>query len=329
LTGPRQPTTSEGRKPFGVAELEELGAYIEGALDAERSRRVAKRLLEDQAFFDVYAEALEFQQWEEPPAASDRESEPLTQAAERAPPAAPLPPPTKFRRWLQAAALAALVAGGFWSVTTLRTPSQPVMDLAGQLAESVVSAPTALAWSRLDWFEPRSAIPQLGLSSDAIVARLGVRLVQVQVAHQQSDLDELRPLVAEVERLCNAGDLEAGHPRYSSAFRLGSWEQAEHPRFAQQVEETQTALREAAHADGLAEVFAVAQWAELGRLGSRFGDHEVLESSTFRRLQKRWRDHVFELGVAGALSDALRALEMEETDELEARFTELILALAS
>ncbi len=325
MTGPRQPPTAEGREAFEVRELEELGAYIEGGLDADRRQRIAKRLLEDEEFFGVYAEALEFRVWEESAVASKREPEPSIQPVDAV---VPFPRPPRSRLWLQAAALAALLAGGSWWLIALRAPSRPVMVLAGQLGGDVASERMEPAWTRLDWFEPRTGDPQAGLSGEAIVARLGVRLVQVQVAHQQSDLGELRSLVAEVERLCNAADLEAGVPRYSAAFHLGFSEQVEGKRFTQQVEETQAGLQEAARADDLSAVFAVAQWAELGRLASRFGDQDLLESSTFSRLRQGWRDHAFEPAVQSALDRALQALELEETDTLEIRFSDLILALA-
>ena len=251
-------------KGLDIEELEAVAAHIEGSLSADERERFSERLVRDEALFDAYVSALQFHEQEERGGDEARRS----------------------RRWVQAVVGAA--AAALLLIVTLRNQASPVTWLAEQLAvasDSDVASTLILtgeAWEA-GWSTYRSTDAYSALDDRAILARLAARLVDLQLASHLQQRGELSSLVLEVESLCAAADEGTRLRLYCPELDSGS------SAFALSVADSTTAVDEAARDHGMGEVFKLAQWAELGRLASRFGKTELLESRAYLRITRTTR----------------------------------------
>ena len=172
---------------------EVLAAYLEGRLSGREKDEVTELLAADPASYSVASDVLATlddlgegaRPSAIPPRASSAETSPL--------------------KWAVAAAIVFALVGASWVILARNTPLSP-LDIASLVDPSDLRR-FGPAWEEQGWSESRGA----GRSSEQVRAyRLGVRLVDLEVALRSGDLEKAQVLAHRIRRLLES--LEVAEP---------------------------------------------------------------------------------------------------------------------
>lgn len=265
----------------GLADLEELAAFVDGRLSGDRKARVEERLLRDEDYYEVFLETVRFQQEDGRREGRERGAAPV--------------PISRWRSWrvaapLAAAAVLAVAVGVLW----------PFRGLAGYLDAAAVVAHKD--WDDPGWRRPRSGDACSACSPEEIALRLGAQTINLRVALKAGDRPAAQRAAGQSAALADAADIFTG--LYEE---LGE---------RLEVEELEALLEPAREAEELLAVsfgkgspearrFALGRWAEAGRLAALSEDARAL-----RRIVRR---------DPGARSEAAIAPQVESLEDLVGR----------
>jgi hypothetical protein len=221
-----------------------------------------------------------------------------------------------------------VLVGVFWAIQT--RPFSPE-GLIGQLETS--DSPFFAAgsgWEDPGWSRLRGTTIEELLGTEQIAFRAGVRAIDLEVAKGRGQTDLADHLAIEVGSLLRAlGDSEAlGQPRelerHLEVFETASAR-------SERAESLRHLLELLGRHPQLGSVYLTGQWAELGRLGSRARELEILQNRPFRRFCEEAID-ADRRGVARAELERIASLVQkeirpEEQRELRASFARVVATL--
>ncbi len=293
-------------------ELEDLAAFVDGRLTGADRERVVAHVADCDRCREVVAQTMRFQ-LEDAPGVSELEEGPAEVEAEpvaevEAFPAAAATTQSPVRRygWLAAAAVIVAVL----AVTVSRTSW---LGLAGDdtsvvaLAESLSSAgASADSFDGSRWSYSRGGGGySLGLSEPERAFRLGVRLVDLELALRTRDTEGARGLLPEVSDLGSSFD-GAEHIRL---FYDQLESQLESGASASELLETSRLAAESVGEIAAGGYYALGKWAEAGRVAAATGNDRVLASGAMRELRAEIGDPDLPAAASAKLGRIDRALE--------------------
>ncbi len=276
--------------PSGLTP-QDIAAFAEGAGDAEERARIVEQLESDPSAYEALVEAMASLQ-EEPRGARQNGW-------------------SSAGRWLAAAALAALAATGAWLLVLKASPT----TAASFLAEGIQVAPDAdPEWSDQGWSENMGSISNRSFQD--LSFRLGVRVLDLEVALQSRAIDEAERTLDQITRMLRGIELsQALVLMYGEIGR--SLE--ENPSLARAQELAVAADIEMAETLDPGS-YALGKWAEAVRL-SNSTDH-----GRRRGLAKSGRQLLSTLDLSGTDSEELVVLleALESDDEAPVATDQLI-----
>ncbi len=306
--------------------LEDLAAFVDGRLEAGEREAMVTHVSECERCYEVYAETLRFQEEEARRSAAWAEPADLDAARTRR--------PRGFRGgWLVAgAAAAAIVAMLLWTplldgIWDRRGAGAglDVADLGRQLSASDSTVYDAAGWS----YARSSGGFSVGLDERERSFRLGVRLVDFEVALQRGDAGQALEVLPELTDLAGSFELTE-HIVYSYGHLRDRLEAGEAPESLLDLSgQTAGFLEDAADASYL----GLGKWAEAGRLAAGSGDLKFLQGRAIRRAPEQWVGLEIPPSASGALSELGERLadrpEAADLPELEAAFSALVAGAGS
>lgn len=273
-------------------DLEDLAAYIDGRLSAERRAAVEERLVRDEDFYEIFQQTASSQ---------DEEDGGQTPGGEV----------LAWRRrpaFLALATAAVLFAAAVGFLILRFGPGQDVASVLDAAAIAALDRP----WSEPGWSSIRSPRGDLReLSTEELAYRLGVRLVDLRIALAVEDRPRIDRLTEDLEKISAAAgrrSIAAGFANLRKAVENG--ELAGAPARLAVLEER---LAEGFDVfPGAAARLRLGRWTETVRLAALTGD-----SDTVRRL-RREAPEVAELAPLLAAIDAVLAEPEPSKAKLEA-----------
>lgn len=292
----------ESSPGLDLQDQELIAAFIDQRLSAEERAAFIRRLDEDEALYEVFAETVRFHD----------------QQAGR--PAKVIAHPSARPRWLGPAVAAAVLVLAVAAALLPRGPEE------GRYAESLVASGRLDAPPGGGWYEPSWAVTR-GISATLPEAgaafRAGVRALDLEVALRlglgEDAIVLTRQLVVTLDQIELSQALQASYDELGARLEAGA-------RGAGPLElaESSTDLFVEQLPD-LAPAYRLGRWAEAGRLAARSGNRDLLTSRSFARdlrslAREEWdRPVETALGTAAALLAAPR--ERLDLEALEAVFT--------
>ena len=240
-------------------DLEDLAAYLDGRLSADRRTQVEERLLRDEDYHDVFLESSRF----------------LEQIGrQEAGSGGVVAPAVWWRSGKVMAPLAVaatlVVAVGLWRLMLGPSTDRWVTRLdAARIVDQE-------GWDDPGWPVLRSSNLALGrYQPEELAFRLGIRTVDLQVALMADRRDAARMLTALLAELADAADLVV--VAYAYRVLQDQIEGAEIDALAEQASQVKALVTESYEVTpSEAGRFALGAWTEAGRLASLAGDARTL-----------------------------------------------------
>jgi hypothetical protein len=298
-------------------DLEEMAAFVDGKLTGEERTEMVRHLDSCATCYEVFVEASKFR----------AESERAGTLADF-----PSPPPRGRGSlfpgrlgWAAAAALLAVVAfrgpvTDLLSGRGLLTAELRVQRLAGHVGPSNDAFRPGWSYSR----GGANGVYALGLSPSVRSVRLGVRLVDLEVALRAGDSNAAVLLLPEVEDLVGSFEraelLEIGY--YELERQLGAGVPAESLR-----DDSASLAALTAHV-ALSEYFALGKWAEASRLAAGAGTTRFFRRRAVREFPARIAGLELSPEASAAFDGVAQRLEREvaasNLPDLAAAFSVLV-----
>lgn len=292
-------------------DLEDLAAYLDGRLSAERRAQVEERLLRDEDYYDVFLESSRFLEQEQ--GRQDEGGEVFAPAA-------------WWRSWKVIAPLAVaatLVVAVTWPRLMLR-PSTDKWVTRLDAARIVDQE----GWAEPNWTVFRSGNIAQGLyQPEELAFRIGIRTVDLQVALMADNRNAAWELTVLLAELADAAELVVAGYAYRDL--QNQIESAEFDALAEQALVVKRLVTESYEiTPSEARRFALGVWTEAGRLASLAGDARTLAGVfSDRREAQKIED------IAPYLEDLRTILDQNDLDEqdfetAESKFQQIKKALA-
>ncbi len=251
-------------------DLEDLAAYLDGRLSAERRTRVEERLLRDEDYYDVFLESSRFLEQEQ-----RRQDEGGEVVA----------PAVWWRSWKVIAPLAV-------AATLVMAVGLPRLIVGPSTGYWVVRLDAKAAIATKDWGTPgwqtsRGGSDPTPIRTDLrrqqeLAFRIGSHTVDLKVALRAEDRDAARGPAAQLERRIRDHDLLVVFSRDYEALR-DSLDHEEIDALRTRADELETALVVFLKDTPEAERYALGAWNEAGRLAAHTQNAEVLAGIWRRR----------------------------------------------
>ncbi len=299
---PRDRKSSAG---LDLRDQELIAAFIDQRLSPEERAAFMRRLDEDEALYEVFAETVRFHD----------------QEAGR--PATVIAYPWGRARWWVPAAVAAVLVVALAAALLLR-------GLAGQrYAESLMASGRLAPPPGGAWYEPSWAVTR-GISAalpEADAAfRAGARAIDLEVALRLGLDEDAIVLVRQLE--VTVGEIDFSQALQASYDQLGEQLEAD-ARGAGPLELAERASDQfVEQLPDLEPPYRLGRWAEAGRLAARSGNRQLLASRAFARDLRALARDEWDPPVAAALETAAGLLRAPEEgldlDSLEAAFVAIL-----
>ncbi len=301
-------------------DLEDLAAYLDGRLSAERRAQVEERLLHDEDYYDVFTENVQFLQQH------GQQEQAAAGGGEVVAPAA---------WWRSSKVIAALAVPAAIAATLVVAVSLPrlmlgptIDDWVARLDAKAVTSSKDL-WHDPDWQRPRGGSGSTPVQPDLrrqqeLAFRIGTRTVDLQVALAAGDRTVARGAATQLKQW--TGDSFYLLPYRQAWAELMERIDVEDPSALRaEVAELERHLAEQGFEGGPADRYKLGKWNEAGRLAALAKDAKVLAGI--------WRRQQIARGIpeiANHLGALEAVLEQPELDfaAAEATFSEIADALA-